>query len=58
MINYTSTFTLNRQKYHYIDLVKASKDYDIEFDSLPYTIKILLERQYQIVVKYNIRIII
>lgn len=43
MINYTSTFTLNRQKYHYIDLVKASKDYDIEFDSLPYTIKILLE---------------
>lgn len=43
MINYTSTFTLNRQKYHYIDLVKASKDYDIELDSLPYTIKILLE---------------
>ena len=39
MINYTSTFTLNRQKYHYIDLVKASKDYDIELDSLPYTIK-------------------
>ncbi|WP_024785541.1 aconitate hydratase AcnA [Streptococcus mutans] len=43
MINYTSTFTLNRQKYHYIDLVKASKDYGIELDSLPYTIKILLE---------------
>ncbi|MFM1607044.1 aconitate hydratase AcnA [Streptococcus mutans] len=43
MIYYTSTFTLNRQKYHYIDLVKASKDYDIELDSLPYTIKILLE---------------
>lgn len=43
MINYTSTFTLNWQKYHYIDLVKASKDYDIELDSLPYTIKILLE---------------
>ncbi|MCB5131276.1 aconitate hydratase AcnA [Streptococcus mutans] len=43
MINYTSTFTLNRQKYHYIDLVKASKDHGIELDSLPYTIKILLE---------------
>lgn len=43
MINYTSTFTLNRQKYHYIDLVKVSKDYGIELDSLPYTIKILLE---------------
>ncbi|MGT2924432.1 aconitate hydratase AcnA [Streptococcus caviae] len=43
MVNYASTFSLNEQNYHYIDLVKASKDYNAELESLPYTIRILIE---------------
>ncbi|MGT2948705.1 aconitate hydratase AcnA [Streptococcus devriesei] len=43
MVNYASTFSLNQQDYHYIDLDKASKDYNAELERLPYTIRILIE---------------
>ncbi|MGT2637299.1 aconitate hydratase AcnA [Streptococcus ratti] len=60
MINYASNFSLNEKNYHYIDLVKASKDYNIELESLPYTIRILIEsllRKYDNldVIKHNIK---
>ena len=59
MANYASIFSLNEKNYRYLDLVKASKDYDVELERLPYTIRILIEsllRKYDDidVIKHNI----